>query len=369
MLTPYSKGYSVNRILDFYHLQETDGLYLFWIKEILVAILIFAVFWWFSRVVRWLLVNIAPRFTSFTSTDLDDRILQRITPPLSLLVVFAGLYYSISYLALPQKAHMVASGFVFILNMAILTNVAYRCTDELLKWYAAKLVQRHGEGVDRQLIPLAEKIILIFLVGTALIIVMKHFNYDILSLVTALGIGSLAIGMAAKDTLANMISGFTLMIDRPFRIGDRIHLKDGNWGDVADIGMRTTKIKTVDNTLLIIPNSDLCNTTVINLAFPDVRAKGKISVGVAYGSDVELVKNTLVSAALEIPTVLRDPAPEAYFTSFGDSSLNMALFFWVEEYNKVFSTTDNINELIIKRFGESGIIFPFPTRTVYLHKE
>jgi small-conductance mechanosensitive channel len=120
---------------------------------------------------------------------------------------------------------------------------------------------------------------------------------------------------------------------------------------------------------LIIPNSDLCNTTVINLAFPDVRAKGKVSVGVAYGSDVELVKNTLVSAALEIPAVLRDPAPEAYFTSFGDSSLNMALFFWVEEYNEVFSVTDSINELIIKRFGETGIIFPFPTRTVYLHKE
>jgi small-conductance mechanosensitive channel len=133
--------------------------------------------------------------------------------------------------------------------------------------------------------------------------------------------------------------------------------------------MRTTKIKTVDNTLLIIPNSDLCNTTVINQAFPDVRAKGKISVGVVYGSDVEMVKKILVSAALEIPAVLTDPAPEAFFTSFGDSSLNMTLFFWVDEYTKVFPATDSINELIIKRFDESGILFPFPTRTIYLHKE
>jgi small-conductance mechanosensitive channel len=359
----------VNRILEFYHLQETDRVYLFWVREILIAILIFAIFWWLSRVVKWLLINIAPRFTSATATELDDRILQRITPPVSLLVVFAGLYYSISYLGLPTKVQLVASGAVFIISVVIFTNVAYRCTDELLQWYAARLVQKHGEGLDRQLIPLAEKLLSIFLVGTALIIILKHFNYDILSLVTALGIGSLAIGMAAKDTLANMISGFTLMIDRPFRIGDRIHLKDGNWGDVVDIGMRTTKIKTVDNTLLIIPNSDLCNTTVINQAFPDVRAKGKISVGVAYGSDVALVKRLLVSLALEVPTVLKDPAPEAYFTSFGDSSLNMALFFWVEEYTKVFPTTDSINELIIKRFDESGIQFPFPTRTVYLHKE
>ncbi|GAM10000.1 large-conductance mechanosensitive channel MscMJLR [Geobacter sp. OR-1] len=359
----------MNRILDFYRLQESDSLYLFWVKEILVALLIFAGFWWLSKVVRWVLVHVAPRFTSVTATDLDDRILRRITPPISLLVVFAGLYYAISYLSLPQKVHLIASGLVFIFNIAILTNVAYRCTDEILEWYAARLVQRHGEGIDRQLFPLAEKLVTIFLVGTALIIVLKHFNYDILSLVTALGIGSLAIGMAAKDTLANMISGFTLMIDRPFRIGDRIHLKDGNWGDVADIGLRTTKIKTVDNTLLIIPNSDLCNTTVINQAFPDIRAKGKVSVGVAYGTDVELAKKTLVATALEIDIVLRDPAPEAYFTSFGDSALNMTLFFWVADYTKAFVATDLINELIIKRFGEADIVFPFPTRTIYLHKE
>src|SRR6266542_6046646 len=98
-----------------------------------------------------------------------------------------------------------------------------------------------------------------------------------------------------------MISGFTLMIDRPFRIGDRIQLASGQWGDVADIGLRSTKIKTADNTLLIIPNSDLCNTAIINLAFPDVRGKGKVSIGIAYGSDVEKVKKLMVSIAGEIP--------------------------------------------------------------------
>jgi small-conductance mechanosensitive channel len=368
MLTPFSGGCSVDRILDFYRLQETDGLYLFWMKEILVSLLIFTLFWCLSRVLRWLLLQVAPRFTSFTATDLDDRILGRVTPPLSLLVVFAGLYYAVSYLALPQKVHLAASGAVFVINVAILTNIVYRSADELLVWYSARLVQQHGEGLDRQIVPLLEKLITIFLVGTALIIVLKHFNYDILSLVTALGVGSLAVGMAAKDTLANMISGFTLMIDRPFRIGDRIQLKDGNWGDVADIGLRTTKIKTIDNTLLIIPNSDLCNTTVINQAFPDVSTRGKITVGVAYGSDVELVKRTLVAVAREVPEVLRDPSPDAFFVSFGDSSLVMSLFFWVEQYSQVFPTTDKVNELIVRRFGEAGIEFPFPTRTVYLHK-
>jgi len=322
-----------------------------------------------STVVRWLLINWGPRFTSFTATDLDDRILRRITPPVSLLLLFSGLYYAVRYLPLPEKVHVAVSGAVFIVNVAILTNIACRATDEVLEWYAGRIAQRHGDGVDRQLIPLLEKLVTIFLIATALIIVLKHFNYDILSLVTALGVGSLAVGMAAKETLANMISGFTLMIDRPFRIGDRIQLKDGNWGDVSDIGLRTTKIKTLDNTLLIIPNSDLCNSTVINQAFPDVRAKGRVAVGVAYGSDVDKVKRTLVAAALEVPEVLREPVPEAFFTAFGDSALEMALFFWVEEYTRLFPVTDKINSLIIRRFVEAGIDIPFPTRTLYLHKE
>ena len=359
----------MDSILNFIKLEESDGMLLYWLKEILVAVLVFAFFYALARLLRYILITLGPRFTSFTKTDLDDRILLRITPPASFLVVCAGLYYAVRTLPLPEKAHLLASGLLFIIIVVILTNIAYRVTDELLNWYASRLSEQVSNGLNRQLIPLVEKLISIFLIGTALIITLKHFNYDILSLVTALGIGSLAIGMAAKDTLANMISGFTLMIDRPFRIGDRIQLTGGQLGDVIDIGLRSTKIKTMDNTFLIIPNSELCNTILINMAFPDVRAKGRINLGVAYGSDIEAVKKLLVETAMEIPDVLRDPAPEGYFVSFGESALNMALFFWVENYTNVFSATDRINSLIVKRFQENGINIPYPTRTVLVEKD
>jgi len=359
----------VSKILDYFRLQESDSLYLFWAKELLLAVLIFAAFWLLAKLLRYALTTWGPKFTAFTSTDLDDRILLRITPPASMLVVFAGLYFAIKTLPLPEKAHIAASGGVFIVTIAILTNIAWRAMDELLLWYAGRMAESGRGGLDRQLLPLAEKLGTIFLVGTALIVVLKHFNYDILSLVTALGIGSLAIGMAAKDTLANMISGFTLMIDRPFRLGDRIQLAGGQMGDVQDIGLRSTKIKTLDNQLLIIPNSDLCNTILTNQAFPDSRAKARINIGVAYGSDVEQVKALLLATAAEIPEVLSDPPPEAFFTAFGDSALQMALFFWVEEYTKVFPTTDSINSLLIGRLAENGISIPYPTTAVYLHKD
>ena len=359
----------MSKLLDFYRLQETDSLWLFWAKEILVALLIFAAFWLLAKFLRYFLTTWGPKFTSFTATDLDDRILHRITPPTSLLVVSAGLYLAVKSLPFSEKVHLVASGALFILTIAILTNIGYRSLDELLAWYGNRQAERGNGGLDRQILPLVEKLATIFLVGTALIIILKHFNYDILSLVTALGIGSLAIGMAAKDTLANMISGFTLMIDRPFRIGDRIQLAGGQTGDVQDIGLRSTKIKTLDNQLLIIPNADLCNNLLTNQAFPDLRVKGRINIGVAYGSDIGQVKQLLTATALEAGGVLADPPPEAFFTTFGDSALQLALFFWVEEYTKLVPATDRINTLILTRFTEHGIGIPYPTRAVIMQKD
>ena len=362
----------MNRFLDFIlgliQSQESDSSLLFWAKEILGALLILALFWVLSHLVIMVLNKWGRRLTSFTATDLDDRVLQRVIPYVSRLFVVMGFYMAIRSLPLHEKLVMIISGLIYIILVVIICNLIYHILGELLKWYIAGQQDTAGAVMSRQMVPVAEKIVSLFLMGAALIVVLKHFNYDIFSLVTALGIGSLAIGMAAKDTLAHMISGFTIMLDRPFRIGDRIQLVGGQIGDVADIGLRSSKIKTPDNQLLIIPNSDLCNTMLTNQAFPNSRAKGRINVGVAYGSDVDQVKQLLVATAAEVDDVLADPPPEAYFVSFGDSALNMALFFWVEEYSTLFAVTDKINSLILKRFGDNSIEIPFPTRTVKMQK-
>ncbi len=166
-----------------------------------------------------------------------------------------------------------------------------------------------------------------------------------------------------------MISGFTLMIDRPFRIGDRIQLASGKLGDVADIGLRSTKIRTPENTLLIIPNAELCNSTVLNMAFPDMRSQGRVGVGVGYGSDLAQVKRIMVEVAQEDPDVLKDPPPESFFVSFGDNALQMSLIFWVTDYTKVFQVTDRLNTGIMSRFTRDGITIPYPTRKVVLERE
>uniref|UniRef100_C6E775 MscS Mechanosensitive ion channel n=1 Tax=Geobacter sp. (strain M21) TaxID=443144 RepID=C6E775_GEOSM len=344
---------------------EMDPFYLFWAKQLFISISIVAGFYFLSRLLQRVLAKVGSRLCAYTDTDLDDRILEIVSGPVMVLVNFAGLYYAIKRLPLPEKIGVIAAGILFVVNIAIITTVAFRIVNEMLERYGDRVA---GPEMSRQLMPLIEKLCTIFLIVTALIITLKHFNYDILSLVTALGVGSLAIGLAAKDTLANMISGFTLMIDRPFRIGDRITLGTQT-GDVVDIGLRSTKIKGLDNTFLIIPNAELCNSTLINMAFPDLRGKGRINVGIGYGCDVDRAKELMVATALEVPEVLKEPAPEAFFVNFGDSALNLSLFFWVAEYTQVFAASDKINTALLQSFQQNGINIPYPTRTVIYEKD
>jgi small-conductance mechanosensitive channel len=280
-----------------------------------------------------------------------------------------GIYLAIRSLPLHEKLVQVLSSALFVALVVIFFNLLYNAMDELLQWYMNGRHKDSGDSVSRSMIPIAEKLALLFLMGTALIIILKHFNYDIFSVVTALGIGSLAIGLAAKDTLAHMISGFTLMLDQPFRIGDRIKLANGQVGDVIDIGLRSTKIQGLDTTVMIIPNSDLCNSALTNMVRPTTITQGKITVGVGYGSDIEQVKRVLLEIARDNSEVVADPPPLALFISFGDSALTMLFLFWVNDPTRIGLVTDQLNCEILRRFREEHIEIPFPIRTVVMEKE
>lgn len=356
-------------IQGLFHPLESDGAVLFWAKELLAALLILSIFWMLGQLVSAILIKWGTRLTRFTATDLDDRLLQRVVPHVSRLLTMLGFYLAFRSLPLHEKILMVFSGVLFIALVIIVFNLVYHAFDELLKWYISGRQGGIDAQMSRQMVPVAEKVVSLFLMGTALIFILRHFNYDIFSLVTALGIGSLAIGLAAKDTLAHMISGFTLMLDRPFLIGDRIKLASGLVGDVVDIGLRSTKIQGLDSTVMIIPNSDLCNSALINMVRPTMVTQGRITVGVGYGSDMDQVKALLLEIAGENDEVVAEPAPLVLFTSFGDSALNVLFLFWVGDPTRIGLVTDQLNCTILRRFREERIEIPFPVRTVIMEKE
>jgi small-conductance mechanosensitive channel len=234
----------------------------------------------------------------------------------------------------------------------------------LLSWYT--LESRHAETsvLAREFGPLFSKLGKIFIGLIAVITVLQHLGINVASLVVSLGVGSLAVGLAAQDTLANMFAGFTLMLDRPFKIGDRIRLSTGEVGDVETIGIRATRIRTLDETVLVVPNSLLVKERLVNLTMPNRQVTTRIDVGVAYGTDLATAKRVLVEAASASQYVVKDRSPLVLVNRFGDFAVQLLLVFWAKDYADQGLAMTEVHEEIARRFRESGIVIPYPVREI-----
>ncbi len=236
----------------------------------------------------------------------------------------------------------------------------------VIDWYLHNVAHRTQTALDDLFLPIAQKVLGVVLYFLAFTVVLSHFGINITALITTAGIASLAIALAAQDTLGNMLAGFILLSDRPFREGDRIELANGVRGDVLQIGVRSTKILSREGKYVVIPNKDLANGQVINHVLPDPTMRLRIPVGVAYGTDLRKVKSIIRSILAENPRVLKDPPPRIYFTEFADSSLNLLVRCWIEDARAQWPVTDEINMAVKDRFEAEGIEIPFPQRDIHI---
>ncbi len=338
-------------------------------KTLLISTGIFCALLCAAFVIRFFLNRWMRKWAGATETMMDDRLLAIISRPVFYIIIIYGLDVSVARLPFHFELLKIFRGGIFLFGLFLVSVVVYRVFMTLFDWYGEKLEDRkEATALIREFIPLTKRVFSIFLFTITVIIALRHFNYDAWSLLTAMGVGSLAIGLAAKETLTNMISGFSIMIDRPFRIGDRIELASGEIGDVQEIGLRSTRIKTFDNTILVVPNSALVNASLVNYCYPDFKVKTRVRVGIAYGSDIEKAKRIMLEITKEVPTILQDPPPGVYFTDFGDFSLNLLMIFWVSQYTEMFAAKDRVNSMIHERFAREGIVIPFPIQTVYVKK-
>lgn len=317
---------------------------------------------------RWILSRGLRILTKRTKTTLDDRLIRASDKPLGFLILIVGLSYALRSFSpfLTEGVIKHVDGLVYIL---VVLNVAVwlmRSISQILEWYAETIAIRTESSADDEFIPLINRLARITIAIIALIIVLKHFGQDVQSLVVSLGVGSLALALAAQDTLSNMIAGFVIMTDRPFRVGDRIELSDGKVGDVYQVGLRSTKLMTFDNTLIIVPNAEIVKERVTNRSYPDPIIRVRIDVGVAYSSDVEKVKRVLVETFQDHPEILKEPEPQAFFLEFGDSSLNFMVQGRVDSWKKQFIIADELRRDILHRFRQEGIEIPFPQRDVWI---
>ncbi|GAB4427586.1 MAG: mechanosensitive ion channel [Anaerolineales bacterium] len=316
----------------------------------------------FKRVVR--------RVTRATKTTLDDAIMNAIAPPLYFLVLVYAFRFALERLNMEFAfLSFDLAQIYFVLFLLIGFIVVWRLITHISEWYQGELAKTGKVELGEQILPFLRRLALILLTVIAAIMLLDYFNIEVSGVVATLGIGSLAIALAAQAALADTISGFIIMIDRPYRIGDRIEIQDlDTWGDIVDIGLRSTKIRTRDNRMVIVPNSVIGKSLVVNYSYPDTQYRNQIHVGVGYGSDIEQVRQILIDAVSKVEGVLPDKPVEALFLEFGDSALIFRVRWWLESYVDTRRMFDRVNTAMYNALNEAGIDIPFPQQVVHLQK-
>jgi len=182
---------------------------------------------------------------------------------------------------------------------------------------------------------------------------------------TTAGIAGIAISLAVKDSLTNVLGGIQLVLDKTFKVGDKVQLESGEMGVILDIGLRSTKLKTFDNEVIYIPNGSLANAKIKNFTQPDLSVRVNVNFGVEYGTDPEKVRQVIFDAIRKMDGILEDPPPDVQFLQMSDFSLDFVARVWVASYTEAYKTKLKLTEEVYRALNGAGIGIPFPTRTIY----
>ncbi len=328
---------------------------------VLVAIFLVA-----AKLADWLISRGLAAWARKSRTDLDDRLIALIHRPIFLSVLLIGLWLATRQLELPAYLETFLLRLFRTLAILIWMVFGFRASALLIELLGS--LQERVALIEGRTLSLLDKTSKIVLLGAATYFVFLSWGIDVGALLVTGGIAGIAIGFAAKDTLANLFSGIFILADTPYEVGDFIVLDSGERGRVSQIGLRSTRLLTRDDIEITIPNAVIANSKITNESGgPWPKERVRIPVGVAYGSDIDQVRQVLLEIAQAQPNIDDDPEPRVRFRAFGDSALNLELQGWIHEPVLRGRVIDALNTEIYKRFAAEGIEIPYPKRDVYLH--
>jgi len=304
-----------------------------------------------------------------TKSDIDDQIITIIHTPLKLSIICLGVGFIISIYSFSQSDLylFIASSSLKTILVVYWAIAIFKIFILLINWYSSS--SGNSKLVNSKLLPLFDNMSKIIIFIGAAYLIMTSWGINPVGWLASAGVLGIVLGLAAKDTIANLFSGIFIMVDSPYKEGDYINLDSGERGYVMSIGIRSTRIMTRDDIEITIPNSVIANAKIINESGgPHENERIRLSVGVAYGSDVDLVKKILVNAAKNSGLISEKFDPRVRFREFGESSLNFQLLFWIDKPEARGRTIDALNTTIYKEFNKNNIEIPFPQRTVHIKK-
>ena len=310
--------------------------------------------------------SILPRLASRTRTTLDDTIIPALRLPAVLAVLLAGIAISLHFLTLGNALPYVRKGLLATLVLLGALAIS-RVVKVLFVAYVQRLKERADGPVDDHVVVLARKALSVAIWGICGLLVVQNLGYDITSVLAGLGIGGLAVALAAKDTIANIFAGLVILTDRPFKIGDRIEFEQYA-GVVEELGVRSVRLRADDGALVTVPNTKFVEVVVRNVT----RSNGRrvlMDLSLLYGLSAERLEEArqIVLATLaSSPSVLSDPAPWVYYQSFGDSAVILRACFYTQiPWTEHASTRSEVMLKIKAALDNAGIGFAYPSITVY----
>lgn len=330
-----------------------------WIEGLLVILLS----WFIGLFARRVIFNRLAKFARRTRWRGDEVIIQAVRPWIIPWAIMVGLYLALRAWGLSQAFLDFADKLLLALAILSVTLVIAKISVNAFKLSAEKIEKA------MPVTSLTQNMIRIVILCIGVLILFNGLGISITPIITALGIGGLAVALALQDTLSNLFAGLHITLAKQVKVGDYIKLESGEEGYVTDIGWRNVTIKMLSNNIVIVPNSKLAQSIIINYHFADQKVRLSIPVGVSYESDPEVVEKVLVDetkkAVGEVKGLVGEEEPYVIFMpGFGDFSLDFTLFCYVRDFADLYPVQHQLRKRIFKRFKQEGIEIPFPIRTI-----
>ena len=327
-----------------------------------VAALVIAVLVWF--IVKRILLSFEKRTKKYDFFQNNEKIFPIIRKALfyGLILVVGSYFIGLFGIKLLEKSF---HAFIIIMLASPATDFLHL----LLRYLERYLTGKNDTKIDDIVFDLLNKFAGALIYALAIILALDILGINVMPFIAGAGIAGIAIGFAAKDTLSNLIAGVLLILDRPFEVGDRIEVwsaptGSATWGDVIDIGLRATKIKTTDNIVIVIPNNEIMRRDIVNYTIITSKIRIRINIGIAYNADLKKAKEIICAVAEKAPWVAKEPPPKVVVRNFGESSVDLQLRVWINDARRRMDVIDYITDAVKEAFDSQGIEIPYPKRDI-----
>jgi len=332
--------------------------------SIIVSILILVGAIVIGKLLYWLIGTFAKSLAARTKSGLDDILIDKLEEPIVYGIVILGFYWGFTRLHFNESVDNFFANVFMILFILNVTWLIARVVDSLIEEYIVPIVTKSESDLDDQLLPILRKTIKAVLWIFGIVIALSNSGFDVAALIAGLGIGGLALALAAQDTVKNIFGGIMVFLDKPFKIKDRIKV-NGMDGVVEEIGVRSTRLRTLEGRLITIPNGQFSDNAVENVSLEPTR-KVNISLGLTYDTTPEQMENAMniIKDIIKANSKVEDDALVA-FNAWGDFAMGIQVIYYISSPDFIFSAQSEINLEILKLFNAEGLEFAFPTQTIY----